>query len=299
MGKDSNIEWTDNTGNIWEGCTKVHDGCRNCYAETRDKRYNGKSENLHWGQNKPRRAVISFWNKIAGWQANAAHEGVYVKVFISSLGDIFEESKDLEKPLDGMTTTGELRDKFLKQINQGFYPNLIFLLLTKRPSNILSMVPQAWIDKHPPANVWFGTSISDQKTADKYTTQLLVATYKMGTRNAFLSVEPQIGPVSIAQTLDAMAVTPFSDENTGVDFARYSAGAISWVIQGGESGPNRRPFNLEWAREMKSSCKILDIPYFFKQIDKVRDKKEGIPVDLQVREFPDFEDRILKAELGQ
>lgn len=34
MGQDSKIEWTDHTFNPWWGCTHVHEGCRNCYAET-------------------------------------------------------------------------------------------------------------------------------------------------------------------------------------------------------------------------------------------------------------------------
>jgi protein gp37 len=56
------------------------------------------------------------------------------------------------------------------------------------------------------------------------------------------------------------------------------------VIQGGESGINKRPFELQWAYDMKRMCKESNVPYFFKQIDKVK----PIPEDLQVREFPNF-----------
>ena len=34
----SNIEWTDETKNIGIGCTKVSEGCKNCYAEKMTKR---------------------------------------------------------------------------------------------------------------------------------------------------------------------------------------------------------------------------------------------------------------------
>ena len=53
---------------------------------------------------------------------------------------------------------------------------------------------------------------------------------------------------------------------------------------GGESGHHRRPFNLKWAYAMKDQCNSLNVPYFFKQIDKVL----PIPEDLIVREFPVF-----------
>lgn len=38
MGKDSGIQWTHHTFNPWRGCTKVSEGCKNCYAETLSKR---------------------------------------------------------------------------------------------------------------------------------------------------------------------------------------------------------------------------------------------------------------------
>ena len=38
MAQNSKIEWTHHTGNLWWGCTKVHEGCDNCYAETLAKR---------------------------------------------------------------------------------------------------------------------------------------------------------------------------------------------------------------------------------------------------------------------
>ncbi|KLU60170.1 phage protein Gp37/Gp68 [Peptococcaceae bacterium CEB3] len=38
MGVKSKIEWTKNTWNPVTGCTKVSDGCKNCYAATLAKR---------------------------------------------------------------------------------------------------------------------------------------------------------------------------------------------------------------------------------------------------------------------
>ncbi len=52
MATNSRIEWTDHTFNPWRGCTKVHEGCANCYAERDSKRF----PNIRgvWGQNGTR-----------------------------------------------------------------------------------------------------------------------------------------------------------------------------------------------------------------------------------------------------
>ncbi len=36
--KKSKIEWTETTWNPITGCTKISDGCKNCYAERMTKR---------------------------------------------------------------------------------------------------------------------------------------------------------------------------------------------------------------------------------------------------------------------
>jgi protein gp37 len=56
---------------------------------------------------------------------------------------------------------------------------------------------------------------------------------------------------------------------------------VEWIIQGGESGHGRRPFDIEWGRKLRNLCLEKGVPYFFKQIDK----KLPIPEDLLVRQF--------------
>jgi hypothetical protein len=50
----------------------------------------------------------------------------------------------------------------------------------------------------------------------------------------------------------------------------------------GESGPGKRPFDPDWARSVRDQCREAGMPFFMKQIDKVRE----IPSDLLIREFP-------------
>jgi protein gp37 len=53
MSDKTKIKWADSTWNPWSGCTKVSDGCKNCYAEARDARQLQEKKS-HWGKGVPR-----------------------------------------------------------------------------------------------------------------------------------------------------------------------------------------------------------------------------------------------------
>ena len=90
MGVETKIEWCDHTFNPWRGCTKVHAGCANCYAETLSKR-NPKTLGI-WGRHGMRVvAVDKSWGEPLKWDAAAAAEGVRRRVFCASLADVFED----------------------------------------------------------------------------------------------------------------------------------------------------------------------------------------------------------------
>lgn len=268
MAENSKISWTTHTLNCWSGCTKVHEGCTHCYAETLSKRWG----NDVWGNDKPRKEVKSAWNDLIKFQKKAEEANEIHRVFIGSMMDIFEKPMPLinskGEKLD--ETTGDLRDHFFKNICNA--PNLLFLLLTKRPSNINKYIPEDW-KLNPPHNVMFGTSPVNQETANTLIPQLLKVNGKR-----FLSIEPQLGYINITEACKTSVIAK------GFSYLEYEQ--IHWVINGGESGHNRRPFNLEWARSLRDQCKSANVPYFFKQIDKVIDKEFGIPEDLQIQEFP-------------
>lgn len=129
-------------------------------------------------------------------------------------------------------------------------PELDWLLLTKRPENMAKMLP--W-KKPPRRNVWLGVTAEDQAAYERRW-PILEAT---PARVRFVSYEPALGPLDIGGTRP------------------------DWIICGGESGPNRRPFDVEWARHLREQCR-KGVPFFMKQIDK----KQPIPADLMVREHP-------------
>lgn len=255
MGQDSKIEWTTHTINLFWGCTEVHEGCDNCYAKAFSKRFDGG--NSLWGKDSPRKEIKSVFTDLAKFQKKAKAVNEVHRVFVGSMMDIFE------KPMPIINHKGEiqdyktdkLRNQLFDNIQNRLYPNLMFLLLTKRPSNINKYIPPLW-KSFPPDNVMFGTSPVNQKTFDDLLYQL---SFVNGKR--FLSIEPQLSVIKLHM---------------------FTFTQIDWIIQGGESGHGKRPFNIEWAYSLRDECVKQEIPYFFKQIDKI----QPIPENLQIRQFP-------------
>lgn len=286
--QNSKIEWTDHTANLWIGCEEIHDGCLNCYARVSDNRWGHKN----WGNDVPRRAVKKVWGDFVRWQKEAAAAGRIDRVFVGSMMDIFEKNMPLQNPIElngvKINDTHTLRYLFLKSI--WAMPNLMFLLLTKRPGNIGKMIPAEW-EHNMPANVMFGCSISDQVTANAFIPKLLRVPGKR-----FLSIEPQLGNIDInaargpfngywqwgrecssctgkghyADNFDTKCSTCYGTGNNSF--------GIDWVIVGGESGNKKRAYNADWARYILYQCREAKVPFFMKQIDKV----QSIPDDLMI-----------------
>ena len=160
MGK-TKIEWTDYTFNPWWGCTKVSEGCANCYAERLAHRFD---KNL-WGPGSSRRGFgDEHWTEPRFWNRKAQREGVRRRVFCGSMCDVFESHLDVKYH----------RMQLWRLIEET--PALDWLLLTKRPENIERMLPQRWssfgyFELHKrladgptmPNNLWLGISAEDQK----------------------------------------------------------------------------------------------------------------------------------------
>lgn len=264
MAENSKIEWCNHTANLWWGCTKVHSGCDHCYALTFAKRVG----NDIWGDDKPRRMIANVWKELTKFQKDAERTGEIQSVFVGSMMDIFEKPKSLVNnkgvPINEgeaeFWSTGQLRDKFFNEVVPNS-PNLMFLLLTKRPSNINKYIPESW-KVNPPANVMFGTSPVSQKTANDLIPQLEKVKGKR-----FVSIEPQLEMIDLT----------VNSKETGAPLIS----SLDWIINGGESGHHKRPFDTDWGRKLRDDCSKHNVPFFFKQIDKI----QAIPDDLAIRNF--------------
>ena len=165
-------------------------------------------------------------------------------------------------------------------------PHLTWLLLTKRIEDVMPTLERCadlcngrqvsdvwevlkwlcnWLNGNPPENVWLGTSVEDQEWADKRVPELL----KIPAKVRWLSVEPQIGPVDLRHIqhngeveIDCLT----GDHGVNRPLAGRSPNKVSWVICGGESGPNARPFDVAWAESLIQQCKLANVPVFIKQL---------------------------------
>jgi protein gp37 len=137
-------------------------------------------------------------------------------------------------------------------------PHLTYQILTKRTENILDRLPKDWGTGWP--NVWLGMSAEDQANADKRIPRL----FDIPAAVRFISAEPLLGPIDL-------------------DMAYY---VPDWVIVGGESGPNCRPMNPDWARSIRDQCEEAGVAFFYKQSGGWPNKHGIIPEDLNIRQFP-------------
>ncbi len=229
-----------NTFNLVWGCTKVSSGCKNCYAEALAKRYGYDV----WGNTSRRPMSENYWKQPLVWDKRATKNGWREKVFCGSMCDWAEEHPDLREP----------RRRLCRDLIPAT-PNLDWLLLTKRPQNIIDFVPTEW-RAHKfgkvPTNVWLGTSAEDQKNFDARQAAMAKVDYLLQPPVIFFSVEPMLGPVDIS----ALKARKWE--------------AKLWIICGGESGKDFRPMDLSWARSLRDQCKEMDIPFYFKQQSGLR-----------------------------
>lgn len=259
---ETTIEWCHYTANLWWGCQEVHEGCDACYARTWDKRMGG----AHWGAHAPRRAIQSVWTNLTKWQQAAASAGEVRRVFCGSMMDIFEVSKPLVDRTGQVlgAETADLRDRLFYEVVPTC-PNLLFLFLTKRPQNIRKMVPISWL-KEPPANVMYGYSAVNQKTALTGVPALLDVPGRH-----FLSCEPLLGPIDLEMIPDALYGKVWPDTTmgrggVGGQMITTEPGGIHWVIAGAESGHGARAMSLDWVRSLRDQCHYANVPFFFKQM---------------------------------
>ncbi|MGR3452505.1 phage Gp37/Gp68 family protein [Pseudooceanicola sp.] len=297
MAEHSTIEWTDATWNVVTGCTLILDGCRHCYAAelaaTRLK-------------NHPSRTGVARRNaageaKFTGevrfneqWLDQPLRWSRPRKIFVCAHGDLFHESVP-DHWIDRVFAVMALARQHTFQV------------LTKRPERArayLQRLPdrqqgeRSWpvnpleeaahdvfenmgfdgdpaatiayeaVQDWPLPNVWLGTSVEDQDTADARIPELLAAPAAV----RFVSAEPLLGPVDLTGHLWGRA-EPCPDCPRDADcdcgtVPRHMLGAepdIAWVIAGGESGRYARPPNPQWFRDLRDQCRDAGVAFFFKQ----------------------------------
>lgn len=300
--KHTKIQWTDRTWNPTRGCSRVSEGCRNCYAERQAARFSDAGQYAYGFVTRtpsgPRwtgrvELVEDKLREPLGWRKPS-------RVFVNSMSDLFHESLS-DEAIDRVFAVMALA------------PQHTFQVLTKRAERMREYMThqhrlERWnetgdfredtpgdcdIDDFPLRNVWLGVSCEDQSTADERIPILLDTPAAM----RFVSYEPAIARVDL--------YSAFTFWRPLVK-AREIGEHLHWLIAGGESGPGARPCDVAWIRSIIEQCKSAGVACFVKQLGteafhrsalgrhdwlgRVRDRKGGDPSewpeDLRVREFP-------------
>ncbi len=158
------------------------------------------------------------------------------------------QPQQLKKPLTRKKPTmyfvNSMSDLFHEDIPIS-YKDEIFDVIWKTPQHTYQILTKRveimfmyFRNRKCPPNVWLGVSVEDRM----YGLPRIDWLRKIDAPIRFLSIEPLL-------------------EDLGNLYLHY----IDWVIVGGESGPNARRMHKEWILNVKLSCEVLKIPFFFKQ----------------------------------
>ena len=278
MSEGTKIQWTEETWNPTAGCSKISPGCKNCYAIKDAVRLSG---NQNSKISEKYAGTVSWYNETgkANWtgRINLASLETLLKpyywtrsrrIFVNSMSDLFHENIPFEwidkvfsimalspqHTFQVLTKRAERMYEYFESFK--FYPvyergvtngNWLRNILNE---DAVTAVAKANFAKGLP-NVWLGVSVENQKTADERIPFLLKTPAKI----RFLSCEPLLDKVQLFP-----AYLP-CETIGGVELENF----IDWVIVGGESGINPRPFHLEHGLQIIQQCKSANVPVFFKQ----------------------------------
>ncbi|MFA5944305.1 MAG: phage Gp37/Gp68 family protein [Candidatus Thermoplasmatota archaeon] len=142
MSDHSHIEWTNATWNPVTGCTKVSDGCKNCYAERFAERWRGTP-----GHPYEQGFDLKLWpdrlNVPLRWEEPRM-------IFVNSMSDLFHKDVPLS----------HIQDVFQVMKDAHWHT---FQILTKRSERLLELADELeW-----PDNVWMGVSVENMKVAKR------------------------------------------------------------------------------------------------------------------------------------
>ncbi len=256
MRDRSAIEWTDATWNPTTGCTKVSDGCDNCYAHSLAHVrladvYLRKLPVIQKTENVADPFAVRQWPERLPQPRKWADPKM---IFVNSMSDLFHV---------------DIEESYLRRIFEVMLEvdRHIYQVLTKRPARAVRFFNQN-ADLFPggqiPDHIWMGTSVENQQVI--YRVDQLRG---LSAAVRFLSCEPLLGPLQLE--LDG----------------------IHWVIVGGESGIGYRPMEQGWATEIREQCVSAGVAFFFKQWGGRTPKAKGRTLQGQTwNEYPDTAKRI-------
>lgn len=303
----SSIEWTDRTWNPTRGCSRVSEGCRNCYAERLATRFSGPGQpyaglvtvpddGRHGQTGRARLNTRGKWNGVVRLVPEKLAEPLRwrkpQRVFVNSMSDLFHEALTNEEiaAVFGVMAacphvTFQVLTKRAQRMHQWFewahasrttataawcFQQYAIPALSALSAMQLSRAAKQPMPSWPLPNVWLGVSVEDQATADARIPWLL----RTPSARRFVSYEPALNQASFVLWLMPGCVDCLG---TGVGEGapcEECGGSgrrphLDWIIVGGESGPHARAFDIQWARQVVQECRESGTAVFVKQLGSV------------------------------
>ena len=296
------IEWTDRTWNPIRGCSRVSEGCRNCYAERVAARFVKPGQPFH-GFAKvvaPRDQLDRVGGRRNGWTgrvelvpsklADPLRWRKPRRIFVNSMSDLFHESlpdEAIDSVFFAMAMAPQhqyqiltkrarrMREFMTKPMSVERLPLALAYMPASMRSRSIPTGPASWIQDGvwTLPNVWLGVSVEDQATADARIPLLMTTPAAV----RFVSYEPALGPVDFDPFLHDSICPRAARGDAGSEMGPVSKSPecycdepredhVDWLIVGGESGPGARPFDIGWARSTIAQCKAAGVPCFVKQL---------------------------------
>ena len=179
------IEWTEHTWNPMSGCTKISDGCKNCYAEKMANRL--KAMGVKGYEN-------GFAVTLHPEKLREPLERKKPTMYFVSMGDLFHEDVPFEF----------IYKIWVVMINSSQHT---FQVLTKRPDRMFefirayapvrAMTGETYGADFLPKNIWLGVTAENQEQADKRIPILLDTPAAI----RFVSVEPMLSHIDLTKYL--------------------------------------------------------------------------------------------------
>jgi protein gp37 len=172
MALKSKIEWTENTWNPITGCTKISEGCENCYALRMASRLQ-KMGNVKYENGFQLTLHEDCLKEPYSWKKPS-------RIFVNSMSDLFHADVPIE-----------YIQKIFAVMNDN--PQHIFQILTKRANRLAEAVPRVkWSD-----NIWLGVTVESKKQNGRIDALRLTQA-----KVKFVSFEPlldDVGTVDLSQ----------------------------------------------------------------------------------------------------
>ena len=246
----SNIGWCDFSGadlNFIIGCTPVSEGCANCYARRiREGRQGRDFSKVQLYPEKLRRlAKARFEENGVPFRRGSGGRPI---AFPVDLGDLFHPEVPDEFILEALQVMARRDD-------------VDWAVLTKRAERLAYFDLLHLTEGFPP-NVWVGVTVENQKRANERIPLLL----KVRAAVRWLSLEPMLEPIDLVLSIFVPDVWDrLHPDHDCLLAASLHRSGLHWIVLGAESGPNRRPFDLDWARQVRDDCQTAGVPFLYKQ----------------------------------